>query len=122
MSDHSPGGIADRLRRGDIFEPDCPSREVLRHVTSTWGTLALIALKPGTLRFSDLRRKVAGVSERMLSQTLKQLEGDGLVQRVSFPTVPPRVEYTLTEHGQKAASLVEALADWVEDNVAVLLK
>jgi DNA-binding HxlR family transcriptional regulator len=91
----------------------------LKHVTSTWGTLALIALKPGTLRFSDLRRKVAGVSERMLAQTLKQLEGDGLVSRKSFATVPPKVEYTLTDQGLKAAMLVEALADWAEDSVSV---
>jgi DNA-binding HxlR family transcriptional regulator len=119
MSARSPSRVADRLRRGDVFEPGCPSREVLKHVTSTWGTLALIALKPGTLRFSDLRRKVAGVSERMLAQTLKQLEGDGLVSRKSFATVPPKVEYTLTDQGLKAAMLVEALADWAEDSVSV---
>ncbi|MEH2476924.1 DNA-binding HxlR family transcriptional regulator [Nitrobacteraceae bacterium AZCC 2146] len=119
MSARSPSRVADRLRRGDVFEPGCPSREVLKHVTSTWGTLALIALKPGTLRFSDLRRKVAGVSERMLAQTLKQLEGDGLVSRKSFATVPPKVEYTLTDQGLKAATLVEALADWAEDSVSV---
>lgn len=122
MSGQSPSRIADRLRRGDVFEPQCPSREILKHVTSTWGTLALIALKPGTLRFSDLRRKVAGVSERMLSQTLKQLEGDGLVRRESFATVPPKVEYTLTDQGLNAAILVEALADWIEDNVPVLTR
>jgi len=119
MSVQSPSGIAGRLQRGDVFEPRCPSREVLKHVTSTWGTLALIALKPGTLRFSDLRRKVAGVSERMLSQTLKQLEGDGLVRRESFATVPPKVEYTLTDRGMKAALLVEALVDWIEDSMSV---
>jgi len=119
MSTKAPPSLAERLLRGDVFEPGCPSREVLKHVTSTWGTLALIALKPGTLRFSDLRRRVAGVSERMLSQTLKQLEGDSLVIRESFATVPPRVEYTLTDQGLKVATLVEALADWAEDSVSV---
>ena len=89
-------------------------------MTSTWGTLALIALQSGTLRFSDLRRKVAGVSERMLSQTLKQLESDGLVSRQSFRVVPPHVEYTLTDHGTQAAILVAALADWIEDNLHAL--
>lgn len=112
--------LADRMERGDVFEPRCPSREILKHVTSTWGTLALIALQSGTLRFSDLRRKVAGVSERMLSQTLKQLEGDGLVSRRSFPVVPPHVEYTLTDHGKQAAALVEALADWIENSLPAL--
>lgn len=120
MSDRSPARLADRLRRGDVFAPRCPSREILKHVTSTWGTLALIALMPGTLRFSDLRRRVAGVSERMLSQTLKQLEGDGLVRRQSFATVPPRVEYTLTHQGRQAAALVEALTDWIEDSLPML--
>jgi len=122
MVDRSPTHLADRMDRGDVFEPRCPSREVLKHVTSTWGTLTLIALKPGTLRFSDLRRKVAGVSERMLSQTLKQLESDGLVARKSFAVVPPRVEYSLTEYGRQAAALVEALADWIEDCLPALVK
>ncbi len=112
--------LADRMERGDVFAPRCPSREILKHVTSSWGTLTLIALLPGTLRFSDLRRRVAGVSERMLSQTLKQLEGDGLVHRRSFPVVPPRVDYALTEQGKQAAVLVQALADWIEDNLPVL--
>lgn len=122
ISDRSPARLADRLRRGDVFAPRCPSREILKHVTSTWGTLALIALMPGTLRFSDLRRRVAGVSERMLSQTLKQLEGDGLIRRQSFATVPPKVEYTLTDQGRQAAVLVEALTDWIEDSLPMLTK
>ncbi len=112
--------LADRMVRGDVFEPRCPSRRILKHVTSTWGTLTLIALMPGTLRFSEVRRKVSGVSERMLSQTLKQLENDGLIDRQSFPVVPPRVDYTLTEKGRQVALLVQSLADWVEDNLPLL--
>jgi len=122
MPDRSPARLADRLRQGDVFTPRCPSRAILKHVTSTWGTLALIALMPGTLRFSDLRRTVVGVSERMLSQTLKQLEGDGLVRRQSFATVPPKVEYTLTDQGRQAAALVEALTDWIEDSLPLLTR
>ncbi len=114
--------LADRMVRGDVFEPRCPSRRILKHVTSTWGTLTLIALMPGTLRFSEVRRKVSGVSERMLSQTLKQLENDGLVDRQSFPVVPPRVDYTLTEKGRQVALLVQSLADWVEDNLPLLTR
>ncbi len=120
MTTVSSTRLADRMERGDVFAPRCPSRAILRHVTSSWGTLALIALLPGTLRFSDLRRRVAGVSERMLSQTLKQLEGDGLVSRQSFPVVPPRVDYALTEQGRQAALLVQALADWIEDTLPEL--
>lgn len=113
--------LADRMERGDVFDPRCPSREVLKHVTSSWGVLTLIALRPDTLRFSALRRKVNGVSERMLAQTLQQLEGHGLVLRKSYPVVPPHVEYTLTELGQEAASHVEALADWIEDRLPDLI-
>lgn len=103
-----------RVRRGDLMAPDCPSREVLRHVTSQWGVLILIALEAGTHRFSELRRKVGGVSERMLAQTLQWLEGDGLVDRVSYPVVPPHVEYSLTPLGREAAAHVRTLADWIE--------
>ncbi|WP_210291485.1 winged helix-turn-helix transcriptional regulator [Tardiphaga robiniae] len=113
--------FADRMVRGDVFAPDCPSRTIIKHVTSTWGLLALIALRPGTLRFSELRRRVNGVSERMLAQTLQQLEGDGLVLRQSYPVVPPHVEYSLTEIGQEAAVLVEALAEWVQERIPAVL-
>lgn len=112
--------LTDRMARGDIFEPQCPSRVVLRHMTSSWGVLSLIALRSGTHRFSELRRKVSGVSERMLAQTLQQLEGDGLLDRKSYPVVPPHVEYTLTPLGEEAAKLVETLADWVEVSMPAL--
>lgn len=114
--------LADRMARGDVFEPRCLSRELLKHVTSTWGVLTLIALQPGVLRFSALRRKVNGVSERMLAQTLQQLEADGLVNRRSYPVVPPHVEYSLTPFGQEAAAHVETLVDWIEDRMPALVE
>lgn len=110
-------GLAARLDRGDVFALGCPSREVMKHVTSSWGVLVLIALQSGTHRFSVLRRRVSGVSERMLAQTLQWLEGDGLVTRHAFPVVPPHVEYTLTPLGMEAAGKVAALADWIETNM-----
>jgi DNA-binding HxlR family transcriptional regulator len=106
--------LADRMQRGDLFAEKCPSREVLKHVTSRWGVLLLVALLSGTQRFSDLRRKVNGISEKMLAQTLQWLESDGFVERVSYPVVPPHVEYTLTQSGTEIAKKVEALADWIE--------
>ena len=109
--------LSSRMRRGELFSPDCPSREVLQHVTSRWGVLLLVALMGGTHRFSDLRRKVGGVSEKMLAQTLKWLEADGFVHRKAYPTVPPHVEYTLTPLGREVGSRVEALADWIEGNL-----
>lgn len=95
-----PDPLSERLMRGDVLSPDCPSREVLRHLTSRWGVLALIALDAGPLRFSGLRRRIGGVSERMLAQTLQALEADGMVARRAFPVVPPHVEYSLTRWGR----------------------
>lgn len=113
--------LAARMQRGDLFSEKCPSREILKHVTSRWGVLVLVALRGGTHRFSELRRKVSGVSERMLAQTLQWLEADGLVRRESYPVVPPHVEYSLTALGQQAAEKVELLADWIESNLAQLM-
>ena len=115
-----PDKIADRLRRGDLFEPGCPGREVMRHVTSSWGVLILIALQDGTMRFSALRRRVTGVSERMLAQTLRWLEDDRLITRRSYDVVPPHTDYTLTALGREAAGKVAALADWVEEHLPQL--
>jgi DNA-binding HxlR family transcriptional regulator len=109
--------LADRLRRGDLFKEGCPSRQVMRHVTSSWGVLVLIALQDGTMRFSELRRRVTGVSERMLAQTLRWLEADRLVVRRAHDVVPPRTDYTLTPLGREAAEKVAALADWIEANI-----
>ncbi|OJT25790.1 transcriptional regulator [Archangium sp. Cb G35] len=104
-------------QRGDLYAAACPSRGVLDHVTSRWGVLVLVALLEGTHRFSELRRKVSGVSEKMLAQTLHALEEDGFVVREVFPVIPPRVDYSLTPLGQEVASHIEALTDWIEDNL-----
>ena len=114
--------LPDRLLRGDVLTPACPSREILNHLTSRWGILALIALLPGTMRFSQLRRRIGGVSERMPAQTLQLLEKDGMVERRAFNVVPPHVEYTLTPMGMQAAVKVRDLADWVESNLETLLQ
>lgn len=113
--------ISDLMRRGELFSEKCPSREVLKHVTSRWGVLLLVALLGGTLRFSDLRRTVNGISEKMLAQTLQWLEGDGFVERISYPVVPPHVEYRLTPLGEEIGLKVEALADWIEVKLPEIL-
>ncbi|WP_218509017.1 helix-turn-helix domain-containing protein [Variovorax sp. dw_308] len=117
-----PGTLADVIRRGELLSAECPSREVLKHVTSRWGVLLLVVLLGGTHRFSELRRKIGGVSEKMLAQTLKWLETDGLVLRKSYPTVPPHVEYTLTPLGLEAGRRVESLADWIEFNLPRIME
>jgi DNA-binding HxlR family transcriptional regulator len=104
-------------RRGELFSADCPSRGVLKHITSRWGGLVLMALMDGTHRFSDLRRTVAGISEKMLAQTLQELEGDGFLDRIAYPVVPPHVEYSLTPLGKEVTGRVFELADWVEANL-----
>lgn len=101
----------------NVLAAECPSRQVLKHLTSQWGVLVLLALQDGTLRFSALRRRVGGVSERMLAQTLQVLEGDGLIRRTAYQVVPPRVDYTLTPLGQEAAERVGALTCWIEANL-----
>lgn len=114
-------GLSERLGRGDLLNRHCPSREVLKHVTSRWGVLVLIVLETRTHRFSELRRAVDGVSERMLAQTLQWLEGDGLVRRTALEVVPPHVEYSLTALGREAAAQVRGLADWIEINLPRIL-
>jgi DNA-binding HxlR family transcriptional regulator len=114
--------LSDRLEKGDLFASPCPSREVLKHVCSRWGVLILIALRGGRHRFSELRRKMEGVSEKMLAQSLKALAEDGFVLRVSFPVVPPYVEYSLTPLGEEVAERVAALADWIETNLPRVLE
>ena len=109
------------LGKGNVLAFDCPSRQILQHVTSRWGTLILIALSDGTLRFSELRRTVDGISERMLAQTLQVFESDRLVTRRAHDVVPPHVDYTLTPLGAEVASRVLTLACWIEDNLADLL-
>ncbi|WP_329492216.1 helix-turn-helix transcriptional regulator [Kitasatospora sp. NBC_01246] len=98
----------------------CPSRGVLEHVTSRWGVLVLAALDERGYRFSELRRRVSGVSEKMLAQTLQTLERDGFVLREAHPVIPPRVDYSLTPLGREAAQLVAALARWSEQRVPVV--
>ena len=113
--------LSEQLRNGNLFAEQCPSREVLKHVTSRWGVLILVSLRDGTHRFSDLRRKIGGVSEKMLAQSLQALVQDGFLNRVSHPVVPPHVEYSLTPLGEQVSEKVAALADWIELNLPVVL-
>jgi DNA-binding HxlR family transcriptional regulator len=116
-AESGPAPLSERMRRGDLMSAACPSRDVLKHVTSRWGVLVLLALEGGTYRFSELRRAIGGVSERMLAQTLQLLEGDGLVDRIAYEVVPPHVEYSLTPLGREVTERVRALADWIETSL-----
>jgi DNA-binding HxlR family transcriptional regulator len=120
---NEPGnpGLAELMQRGQLFAERCPSRDVLKHVTSRWGVLLLVALLGGTHRFSALRRKIGGISEKMLAQTLQWLEADGFVERIAYPVVPPHVEYRLTPLGEEIGRKVEVLADWIEANMPEIM-
>ncbi|AMH43127.1 MULTISPECIES: winged helix-turn-helix transcriptional regulator [Burkholderiaceae] len=114
--------LSELVRRGELLSADCPSREVLKHVTSRWGVLVLMVLLDEQMcRFSDLRRKVDGVSEKMLAQTLQWLAADGFVVRTSYDVVPPHVDYRLTPLGEEVARQVSSLADWIEINLARIM-
>lgn len=94
----------------------CPIRDVLDRIGDRWSLLVLICLREGTLRFSELRREVGDISQRMLSQTVRRLEEDGLVSRRVFPTVPPRVDYSLTPLGHSLLVPLDGLVAWAETN------
>lgn len=113
--------LSEMFARGDIFAPECPSRTIMRQVTSSWGLLVLVALLPGTMRFSALRRRIRGISERMLAQTLQQLEAHRLVARHALPVVPPHVEYSLTPLGIETARRAEDLVEWIQVNLVEML-
>lgn len=102
----------------DVFARDCGSRAAFEVVTSKWASLALLALGEGGYRFNALRRRVEGVSEKMLSQTLQALERDGMVTRDVVTTIPPRVEYALTPLGEQVAQNLRSLADLLETAAA----
>ncbi|WP_125776065.1 winged helix-turn-helix transcriptional regulator [Antribacter gilvus] len=113
-SDQEP----DQALVTDVFARGCTSRAAFEDVTSKWSSLALLALGEGRYRFNALRRRVDGVSEKMLSQTLQSLERDGMVVREVVTTIPPRVEYTLTPLGERVAERLRTLADLLEGTVA----
>ncbi|MEU1207603.1 MULTISPECIES: helix-turn-helix domain-containing protein [Actinomycetes] len=110
----------DPTLEADVFARNCASRPVLQDVASRWGVLALAALREGPYRFSALRRRVDGISERMLSQTLQTLERDGMVHREVQQSIPPVVEYTLTDLGERVADQLVGLIDILESNIATI--
>jgi DNA-binding HxlR family transcriptional regulator len=104
-----------------IFPAGCPSRTVLDHVTSKWGVLILVALSEGPQRWSELRRRAEGISEKMLAQTLKTLEADGFVHRDAQPIIPPRVDYSLTRRGEELSDLLLPLVAWVAEHAEAIV-
>jgi DNA-binding HxlR family transcriptional regulator len=112
--------LADQLIF-DVFEKSCPSRPALEHITGRWGTLVILGLRAGPTRFNELRRRVEGVSEKMLSQNLHALERDGFVARTVHSTIPPRVEYSLTALGKTTTDMLADIVHHLEANMPTIL-
>ena len=109
------------LRRGNLFDPSCPTRRLLDRIGTKWVSMAVKVLdNAGTeeVRFAELRRRMPGISHKMLSQTLQGLAADGLIARRVEDTVPPAVHYTLTPLGRSLAQPLEVLRTWAEEHMA----
>lgn len=106
----------------DVMNPDCPSRKVLDRIADKWTSLVIYALSEGTMRYGELQRRIGGVSQKMLTQTLRSLEKDGLVARKVYPVVPPMVEYSLTPLGRTLIEPLSAIRRWAEQHLTKLLE
>jgi DNA-binding HxlR family transcriptional regulator len=115
-------GYLTETRPPDVYSAACPTRQLLDRVADKWTTLVLTLLRDEPLRFNALRRRIEGVSQKMLSQTLRQLERDGLVTRTVTPTVPVSVSYALTPLGGTLVNALQAMIDWAGDNMAEVAK
>jgi DNA-binding HxlR family transcriptional regulator len=114
----SQAGLDAGQGMSDAFNSECPGREVLEHITSRWGMLILAALGERPRRFSELRATIGGISEKMLSQTLRTLVRDGLVARTVEPATPPRVSYELTRLGQGLTEALDQFLGWIRQHTA----
>jgi DNA-binding HxlR family transcriptional regulator len=95
-----------------VLDANCPTLKVLDLIANKWTVLVIYALSRGTVRNGELRKAIIGISQKMLTQTLRRLEIDGIVSRLAYPTVPPRVEYSLTPLGHTLVSAIVAICDW----------
>ena len=107
--------------RGDAFDPDCPTRLLLDRIGDKWSVLVVLSLTGGPRRFTELRRLIGGVTPKVLTQTLRTMERDGLVTRQVFAEVPPRVEYALTPLGLSLDKPIQAITEWAEENVGAVV-
>lgn len=108
--------------RGDVLDANCPSRVVLDRIADKWTALVIRALREKTLRYSELHRRIGGVSQKMLTQTLRDLERDGLLARRVHPVVPPKVEYSLTKLGRSLEAPLDEICRWAERHLAEMLE
>jgi DNA-binding HxlR family transcriptional regulator len=105
------------LVRGNLFDTNCPSRQVLDRIGDRWSVLVVHVLAEGTLRHGEIAARIGGITPKMLTQTLRALERDGLLERAVYAEVPPRVDYTLTALGRSLLMLARALEEWAETHI-----
>jgi DNA-binding HxlR family transcriptional regulator len=110
-----------RADRGDLFDPACPTRVVLDRIGDKWTVLVIGALIDGSLRFTQVRQRIGGVAPKVLTQTLRAMERDGLLTRTVYAQVPPRVDYTLTDLGVSLGGPLAVLTDWAEAHVGEIV-
>jgi DNA-binding HxlR family transcriptional regulator len=120
----APPRLLDRLRarqtgdyRGDLFDPDCPTRLVLDRIGDKWSVLVVLLLSDGPMRFTRLRSQLGHVAPKVLTQTLRRMERDGLITRHIYAEVPPRVDYALTSLGHSLTLPIAAIGDWAEAHI-----
>ena len=106
----------------NVLSKNCPSNSVLEMVAGKWQVLILYALRDGKRRYSELQGTVEGISQKMLTQTLRELERNGLVKRTSYPVVPPHTEYELTELGVSLEDIIHRLGGWAQENIRAVLE
>jgi DNA-binding HxlR family transcriptional regulator len=108
--------------RGDVFDPTCPTRVILDRIGDKWTVLAVLLLRDGPLRFTELRDGIGRVAPKVLTQTLRRLERDGIVTREVFAEVPPRVVYTLTPLGESLIAPIAAVSTWAEEHLPAITR
>ena len=107
--------------RWDVFNDQCPTRMVLNRIADKWTVMIILQLARKTCRFGELKREIAGISQKMLAQTLRALERDGMLRREVFAQVPPRVEYSLTPLGRTLTGVLSEIKRWAESNIETVL-
>ncbi len=109
------------MHNWNVYDNNCPTRLVLNRIADKWTVLIVGSLAQETKRFGELRREIAGISQKMLTQTLRGMERDGLVNRKIYPTIPPKVEYSLTKSGRSLIEVLEKIRVWSENNIETIL-
>ncbi len=106
----------------DAFNKNCPTRMVLDRIADKWTVLVVSSLESETKRFGELKKEIDGISQKMLTKTLKGMERDGLIKRKAYPTIPPKVEYSLTDLGVTLVKMLQNIQYWAENNIEEIIK